>query len=58
MLCRPNARAGLLNLAGELKVLNALQPVDRRDIGTVFRFQVIAQPVGSEIAGDIDGGHI
>ena len=58
MSCHPNERAGLLNLAGELKILNALQLVDCGDIGAVFRFQVIAQPVGSEIAGDIDGRHI
>jgi hypothetical protein len=54
----PSEWAGLLNFAGELEVLHALQLVDRRGVGAVFRFQVVAQPVGTEIAGDIDGGHI
>ena len=49
---------GLLNFAGELEVLHALQLVDRRGVWAVFRFQVVAQPVGTNIAGDIDGGHI
>lgn len=54
----PSEWAGLLNFAGELEVLHALQLVDRRGVWAVFRFQVVAQPVGTNIAGDIDGGHI
>ena len=54
----PSEWAGLLNFAGELEVLHALQLVDRRGVWAVFRFQVVAQPVGTKVAGDIDGGHI
>lgn len=54
----PSEWAGLLNFASKLEVLHALQLVDRRGVWAVFRFQVVAQSVGAEIAGDIDGGHI